>query len=267
VKYGINYHYITQRFPEMSPKTYRCIVEGINNHVVCDVIHFLRYEQNIEIERMNRDHKRSIRTQLTKVKEWLGNRDRDQLDCFHRFICRRYKLKQVTITKEEALKLYTTIISIIKSPTVNVFEEGADREEVFVCGMNKEEVNTLLVLFIKWKDLTKVADLMCQKYGYHVQFSSLAIKNSLRTVLDASVDKLICNMRNREKDEYLNYFTPRNRTLLNEVSENEMKVTLYSYYMDTKNNYVKVKNLLIKLRDFFDKYAGDETIEVTMPKV
>lgn len=44
-------------------------------------------------------------------------------------------------------------------------------------------------------------------------------------------------------------------------------MTLYSYYMDTKNNYVKVKNLLIKLRDFFEKYMGDETIEVTMPKV
>lgn len=70
------------------------------------------------------------------------------------------------------------------------------------------------MLFIKWKDLTKVADLMCQKYGYNVQFSSLAIKNSLKQVLDASVDKLISNMRSKEKNEYLNYLTPRNRDLL-----------------------------------------------------
>jgi hypothetical protein len=42
---------------------------------------------------MNRDQKRSIRTQLTKVKEWLGNRDMDQLDCFYRFIYKYYKIK------------------------------------------------------------------------------------------------------------------------------------------------------------------------------
>lgn len=72
----------------------------------------------------------------------------------------------MTITQQEGLKLYTTILSIIKSPTVNVFEEGASLEEVTVCGLQKEEANTLLVLFIKWKDLAKVSDLMCQKYGY-----------------------------------------------------------------------------------------------------
>jgi hypothetical protein len=46
-----------------------------------------------------------------------------------------------------------------------------------------------------------------------------------------------------------------------------MKISLYSYFMDTKNTYIKVKNLLIKLRDFFDKYAGDMSINVTLPKV
>lgn len=46
-----------------------------------------------------------------------------------------------------------------------------------------------------------------------------------------------------------------------------MKISLYSYFMDNKNTYIKVKNLLIKLRDFFDKYAGDMSINVTLPKV
>lgn len=173
----------------------------------------------------------------------------------------------MTITQQEGLKLYTTILSIIKSPTVNVFEEGASLEEVTVCGLQKEEANTLLVLFIKWKDLAKVSDLMCQKYGYIEKYSNLSTMKCLKQLLDASVDKLIRNMKPKEQGEYLNYFTPRNRALLHEVSENEMKISLYSYYMDTKNTYIKVKNLLIKLRDFFDKYAGEMTINVTLPKV
>lgn len=89
----------------------------------------------------------------------------------------------------------------------------------------------------------------------------------LKQLLDASVDKLIRNMKPKEQDDYLNYFTQRNRALLHEVSDNDMKISLYSYYMDTKNTYIKVKNLLIKLRDFFDKYAGEMTINVTLPKV
>lgn len=49
MKHGINYHYITQRFPEMSPKTYRCVLEAVNNNAVNTIIHYLRYECNIEI--------------------------------------------------------------------------------------------------------------------------------------------------------------------------------------------------------------------------
>jgi hypothetical protein len=63
----------------MLPKTYRCYVEAINNQAVNEIVDFLRYECNLEIERLNRDQKRSIRTQLTKVREWLGNRDIAQL--------------------------------------------------------------------------------------------------------------------------------------------------------------------------------------------
>jgi hypothetical protein len=34
IEYGINYHFITQTYPEMLPKTYRCYVEAINNQTV-----------------------------------------------------------------------------------------------------------------------------------------------------------------------------------------------------------------------------------------
>jgi len=63
----------------MPPKTYRCYVEAVNNQNINEIVDFLRYECNMQVERLNRDQKRSIRTQLTKIKEWLGNIDKDQL--------------------------------------------------------------------------------------------------------------------------------------------------------------------------------------------
>ena len=51
---------------------------------------YLRYECNIQIERLNRDQKRSIRTQLTRVRGWLGKKDMGQLETFYKIIQRKY---------------------------------------------------------------------------------------------------------------------------------------------------------------------------------
>jgi hypothetical protein len=130
-EHGINFHQVTQHYPEMSPKSYRCTVEAINNQAVNDIINFLRYECNVQVERLNRDQKRSIRTQLTKIREWLGNRDPQQLDTFYKFIYRSYD-KAIEVSCEDALKLYKTIIQIIKSPFVNVLEaeEGLQGDDL-----------------------------------------------------------------------------------------------------------------------------------------
>ena len=105
----------------MSPKTYRCILEAVNNQTINEIVEFLRYECNVQVERLNRDQKRSIRTQLTKIREWLGNRDSSQLETFYKFIYRHYD-KSIEINFEDARRLYKTIIEIIKSPFVNVLE-------------------------------------------------------------------------------------------------------------------------------------------------
>lgn len=104
-----------------SPKSYRCYIEAVNNQNVNDIIDFLRYECNVQIEKLNRDQKRSMRTQLTKIREWLGNRDLAQLETYYRFIHRHYN-KSIEIAYEDAIKIYKTIIQIIKSPYVNVLE-------------------------------------------------------------------------------------------------------------------------------------------------
>lgn len=53
----------------------------------------------------------------------------------------------------------------------------------------------MIIAYIKWRDLTKVTDVMCQKYSYDVKFSFHSIKNSLRQLLDISVDKLLKNLK------------------------------------------------------------------------
>lgn len=56
---------------------------------------------------------------MTKIKDWLGNKDPQQLETFYKFIYRHYN-KELEVKFEDALKLYKTIIQIIKSPFVNV---------------------------------------------------------------------------------------------------------------------------------------------------
>lgn len=50
---------------------------------------------------------------------------------------------------------------------------------------------------------------------------------------------------------YGNCFTPKNIALLHEAENTKIKIDLYSYYLQEKISYVKVKNLAQKLADFF----------------
>lgn len=64
---------------------------------------------------------------------------------------------------------------------------------------------------------------------------------------------------------YRNCFTPKNIALLHEAEDIDIKLKLYSYYLEEKTSYVKVKNLAHKLTEFFEKYAND--FSITLPKV
>lgn len=187
IEVGTNYHHITKFFPTMEPKTYRCYVEAVNNQTICAIIDFLRYECNVQVEKLNRDQKRSMRTQLTKIKEWLGNRDSEQLELYYKFIRRQYE-KSVEIKFEEALKLYKTIIQIIKSPYVNVLEaEELEKDQEDGSSLTLQEEKGLVILYIKWRDLTKVSDALCQTYGYELKWSIISVKHIFRELLNKSV--------------------------------------------------------------------------------
>lgn len=78
-------------------------------------------------------------------------------------------------------------------------EVGNDNE------LNKEEVKAMIILYKKSKDLNKVADGMCQKYGYELRYSLHSVKNKIRQLLNASLDKLVCNLP-KEMMVYKEYF-------------------------------------------------------------
>ena len=45
-----------------------------------------------------------------------------------------------------------------------------------------------------------------------------------------------------------------------------MKIKLYSFYLEKKTTYVKVKDLLQKLREFIEIYGKDNS-ETSLPKI
>lgn len=65
---------------------------------------------------------------MTRVREWLGKKDMGQLQTLYKFIQRKYELIDVEISIEEALKLYKTVLQIVKSPFVDVMEDDIKPE-------------------------------------------------------------------------------------------------------------------------------------------
>jgi hypothetical protein len=53
----------------------------------------------------------------------------------------------------------------------------------------------MIISYIKWRDINKVSDLMCQKYGYDMRWSFHSVKNKLKELLNASINKLIKNFK------------------------------------------------------------------------
>ena len=96
-----------------------------------------------------------------------------------------------------------------------------------------------------------MSDDLCQKYGYDVKWSLHSVRVKMKEFLHSSLDKLISNFREDVREVYESYFSIQRRQLLVESDDLDLKIQLYSYYLEKKTNYVKVKDLLQKLRQFF----------------
>ena len=258
IEHGVNFFELTRRYPDMPPKQYRCYIEAVNNQTVNEIIDFLRYECNIQIERMNRDQKRSIRTQLTKIREWLGNKDKEQLETFYQFIRRHYD-RSIEISEEAAVKLYKTILCIIKSPHVNLLEEQQQ-------GQNEkdeaEEQSTMLVMeYLRWWNVEKVSDRMFQKYGYELFFSVKGVELRLQQLFSETLDKIYSHLTNEDKDKYGHLFTGDRKTRLEKDKGVELKRKIFEFYLEKNVKYEQVLELTRSIRIKLAWAEGGEKLE------
>jgi hypothetical protein len=89
----------------------------------------------------------------------------------------------------------------------------------------------MIISFIKWKDLHKVSDLMCQKYGYDMKWSFHSVKEKLKLLLFSCIDKLNKNSKQNEQDKYRHFFTEGKKKILDESNEIDLKIKLFSFYL------------------------------------
>ncbi len=64
--------------------------------------------------------------------------------------------------------------------------------------MNKadkeNQEKTLIYLYLQFKNLTKVSDSMCEKFGYTLKWSKHAIRQKIKVLLKLSVKRLIATV-------------------------------------------------------------------------
>lgn len=125
----------------------------------------------------------------------------------------------------------------------------------------------MVILYIKHRDVNKVADGMCQKYGYDMRWSIHSVKFKLRHVLDAAVTKLVSNFKQKEADLYQHYFDAKRRQLLQDSGDQELKIKLLSYFLEKRTGYIKVKDLLQRLREFYEIHYPESISEPSIPKI
>jgi hypothetical protein len=125
----------------------------------------------------------------------------------------------------------------------------------------------MLILYIKHKDYGKVADDMGQKYGYDIRWSFHSVRTKLRDFLQAALDKLISSIPHpNTQNIFKQYFTQQRRDLLQENSEPELKIKLYSFFLEKKTTTLKVIDLINTLREFFEIFDGEAT-QASLPKL
>ena len=120
----------------------------------------------------------------------------------------------------------------------------------------------MLILFCKYKDYNKVSDELGQKYGYKLELSLHSVKGKMKIFLNYAIDKLISKVNNSNiHDIFVKYFSKDKREFLHTSTDsNDLKVSLYSFYLEKDPNRLKAIDLFHKLREFYEvKHQHDST--------
>jgi hypothetical protein len=72
-----------------------------------------------------------------------------------------------------------------------------------------------VILLIKYKDLHKVSDGLCQTYGYDLKWSFHSVKMKIKELVNNAINKLLNCLRKKDKSIYEHYFDEKKREALN----------------------------------------------------
>ena len=86
----------------------------------------------------------------------------------------------------------------------------------------------------------------------------------MRGFLQAAVNKLINSFKEDVREVYNSYFTEARIKMLEESGP--LKIQLYSYYLEKNTTYVKIKDLLQKIKEYFD-INDNHSSEASLPKI
>lgn len=120
---GINYATIRELLPNMSVQRYRETIDKINNEAFKSIQVFLRDQCNINIQYITAEQKKVLIKHLQKVRDWLGKINMGDLDTYYKFIERQYEKRAVEVTYDQAIRIYKTLLKIVKSPRAERLDE------------------------------------------------------------------------------------------------------------------------------------------------
>ena len=62
-------------------------------------------------------------------------------------------------------------------------------------------------MFIHHRNLTKISDILCEKYGYELKYSKHSIKHQMKKILKNSIRKLVASAQAYEDKNVKLFFS------------------------------------------------------------
>mgnify|MGYP000852395248 CR=1 FL=1 len=102
---------------------------------------------------------------------------------------------------------------------------------------------TLIFLYVQHRNLTKVSDLLCEKFGYTLKWSKHAVKQKIKYLLSSSLKKLIGSVEAYDKN--LKLFFSESYKCVELLMKNEnslnLKVFLLGFYLQKTISLIELR--------------------------
>ena len=202
-----------------------------------------------------------------KVRDWLSRISHSQLDTYHSFIERSFQEKKVEITYDQAIKIYKTLLQIIKSPHVDMEFIGSDQVEPPEPRSTESHYNTapiqtftvdekerIIRTYVAERSTKKTSEKMQELWGYHVKYTQSSIKEVIRYSLFKGIKKTIM-----ARDKYLRnkasiYFRGSNnevKQLFESTHAEQVKFKLLNFYVANRITITGLTYIIKELNKIF----------------